>query len=454
MMEGKTDGANHEGTGEGQRTSRSAAHICDDCGEKFTKRKSLMRHVNAKHLGVKLVCDVCCRSFTRLDSLRRHTAEQHDQIGRDEHRIGKTSCPVCGKRVRPSGLDDHQTSRACSAREQANSKSTTTTRTTPSLLATNSDAETDRLRLGFSDPFSPSLDLGTDSQVRGDTNDQSTNERVTEQPSSTGYTEWLERRVLDLETQVEELNGKLETKRDRCERLPQIVRCFTQEVSDWVQSNTERATPVEKLAPPKAFNVSDQKETDCSSTSQQLSQESYLMTVHAEQVDDINTASGVPAELPGFLRLPTDIRDIIYELVLVWDPPIEFAPLNSNKFDPFWPTSNAGSDTLPVYGDNGRDWHTKRWKEQTWPALLRFCRQILWEATPVFYGQPFRFSNKAGWLVLYRWLLKIGPHNRRYIRDITVCHPALSLNPANDRDLRQFLFYHLGTYGIPSPLKS
>ncbi|KAI7218919.1 hypothetical protein KC333_g3296 [Hortaea werneckii] len=61
--------------------------------------------------------------------------------------------------------------------------------------------------------------------------------------------------------------------------------------------------------------------------------------------------------------------------------------------------------------------------------LLRANKQINSEATPIFYGQPFRFSNQSGWLALYHWMESIGRDKWDMIKDITVCHPSFMSFP-------------------------
>ncbi|KAK3045957.1 hypothetical protein LTR09_012521 [Extremus antarcticus] len=138
------------------------------------------------------------------------------------------------------------------------------------------------------------------------------------------------------------------------------------------------------------------------------------------------SSNDVEEVLPGVLRLPVELRDVIYDLTLVPETPIEFAPLNCDDYSDIWSAAREHDALISV--EDGRGWHIKRWQEQDQPTLLRVCRQINQEATPVFYSQPFRFSNKAGWLILYYWLSKIGAENRAHLKDITSFF-ALHLRP-------------------------
>jgi hypothetical protein len=113
-----------------------------------------------------------------------------------------------------------------------------------------------------------------------------------------------------------------------------------------------------------------------------------------------------------------------------------------------WAPGGSSTDAIDV----SATYHAHRWRDVYRPiaALLRTCRQMHKEATPLFYGQPFRFSSDAGWIVLFYWLNQIGLRNRMHLKDITVCHPALStwLDYSFDGGL-EFFKSHLNLIEMP-----
>ena len=52
-------------------------HKCDQCGESFTQKCHLNRHIQSKHADVKYSCDKCNFQATRKDSLNRHIKSKH-----------------------------------------------------------------------------------------------------------------------------------------------------------------------------------------------------------------------------------------------------------------------------------------------------------------------------------------------------------------------------------------
>ncbi|KAI7198316.1 hypothetical protein KC316_g6262 [Hortaea werneckii] len=124
-----------------------------------------------------------------------------------------------------------------------------------------------------------------------------------------------------------------------------------------------------------------------------------------------------------FFELPREIRDCIYELVLLPKSPIDFAPLVRYKsYESFWNECTPYEDTHGWHFDHSR-------KVKATVLLLRANKQINSEATPIFYGQPFRFSNQSGWLILYHWMESIGGDKWDMVKDITICHPSFMTFP-------------------------
>ncbi|KAI7487852.1 hypothetical protein KC351_g2346 [Hortaea werneckii] len=125
-----------------------------------------------------------------------------------------------------------------------------------------------------------------------------------------------------------------------------------------------------------------------------------------------------------FLDLPRKVRDRIYELVLVPKVPIEFALLiRGQRYEDFWK-----GDVEPY--ETARLWYKYHYLDfKVALMLLRTNKQINREATPIFYGQPFRFSNQSGWLTLYHWMESIGGDKWDMIKDITICHPSFMSFP-------------------------
>ncbi|KAK5745798.1 hypothetical protein LTR17_001300 [Elasticomyces elasticus] len=148
-----------------------------------------------------------------------------------------------------------------------------------------------------------------------------------------------------------------------------------------------------------------------------------------------------------FFDLPRELRDVVYELSLVQHPPIELAGLVPGlSHYSFWHEDEACSQ-----------WYSERYQEQIAPAaqLLRTSKQICEEATPIWYGQPFRFSNQSGWIILGQWLDRIGSRSCALLKDITVCHPFSSSEPpypgGNGPDLEATLLAPFGLEATPTP---
>lgn len=146
----------------------------------------------------------------------------------------------------------------------------------------------------------------------------------------------------------------------------------------------------------------------------------------------------------GFLDLPRELRDIIYDFILVPGEPIEFAPLYVCLLEFEEPSRNLEEWTDDVFEIDARitqsdldeclvgaSWYLHRYITEIQPTLsiMRTNRQMHEEAAAVYYGQEFRFSNPSGWYIVNEWLRTIGPANRTRIRHLIVAHPGQKYPP-------------------------
>ena len=122
----------------------------------------------------------------------------------------------------------------------------------------------------------------------------------------------------------------------------------------------------------------------------------------------------------NFFDLPGELRNIIYELVLVSDIPVELASI--------WVGHRACQAYRKGIEDLGDHWSLQRYYQEVQPSLslLRVSKQINEEASPIYYGQDFRFTNQSGWHILYHWLVLIGDKNRAMVRHITVGYTGMT----------------------------
>lgn len=133
-----------------------------------------------------------------------------------------------------------------------------------------------------------------------------------------------------------------------------------------------------------------------------------------------STTADVPKnrKISSFLELPRELRDNIYEKVLVFAEPIELAPFGGE----FEQWQHGISERPNVYQYR----HAHRFRNEICPCLrlFRVCKQIYMEACGVYYSEnAFRFSNRMGWDAMVRFLALIGTHNSSLLRDVTVVDP-------------------------------
>ena len=86
----------------GKQVVTSKDFLCSDCGKSFYWKKSLEKHVEIVHLGVKsFVCPVCQKSFGHKQTLDRHVKCIHETLK-------EFSCSICEKNfATKSSLDNH-----------------------------------------------------------------------------------------------------------------------------------------------------------------------------------------------------------------------------------------------------------------------------------------------------------------------------------------------------------
>lgn len=78
------------------RMHGEAKHPCDSCGQRFTVRSDLMRHINTVHSSLRPYdCDLCSEKFATSDALRYHRNKTHSTV----HHC----CDFCGKAYKWKG---------------------------------------------------------------------------------------------------------------------------------------------------------------------------------------------------------------------------------------------------------------------------------------------------------------------------------------------------------------
>jgi len=116
---------------------------------------------------------------------------------------------------------------------------------------------------------------------------------------------------------------------------------------------------------------------------------------------------------------------MIYELTLVKDESIDLWPASH------WGTFEPGGQgrARDHGGKDARFAEVMRTiREGLEVNLLRTCKRISSEASPILYGRnDFRFTMEDGWFPLYRFLVTIGEWKRSYIKSVSVFVPIESL---------------------------
>ncbi|TLD35522.1 hypothetical protein E2P81_ATG01825 [Venturia nashicola] len=132
-----------------------------------------------------------------------------------------------------------------------------------------------------------------------------------------------------------------------------------------------------------------------------------------------------------FLKLPAEIRTLIYRAALVKNTSIDLWPhrfikenrAHSDLLERL--RKNVRDDSL-IDGTLVRDQHDLNYvRKEMATGLLATCKQINREATMLFWREnAFRFSNDFDWRGIRRFLIAIGPEARSRIRSLEVSPPG------------------------------
>ncbi|SMR46273.1 unnamed protein product [Zymoseptoria tritici ST99CH_1A5] len=150
----------------------------------------------------------------------------------------------------------------------------------------------------------------------------------------------------------------------------------------------------------------------------------------SERLNSQKMPCSIPSHGKSFMDLPTEMRIKCYEAALISPDSIEFCPMPFN----FTGRAPSGKEAQDAFDDAWcpvEVYHTQLIARFCARAkLLRVSKTINAEATPVFYGgNHFAFSNISGWVGLLLFMYRIGMHNCRLLRRMTVCHPLLMVKP-------------------------
>lgn len=143
-----------------------------------------------------------------------------------------------------------------------------------------------------------------------------------------------------------------------------------------------------------------------------------------------------------FARLPAEIRNKIYRLVLtrpgypidLWPATISVELLSKGVAPTYEPTC-----WCRIYNRLCRHFELSGGL-----ALLRTCSWVHLEATPIFYGEnTWMFSDFHSWIAAYSWLCKIGPRNRTLIQDLVLGLPEWEITGLGDPSEKELKDYPL-----------
>lgn len=132
-----------------------------------------------------------------------------------------------------------------------------------------------------------------------------------------------------------------------------------------------------------------------------------------------------------FLKLPGEIRTLIYRAALVKNTPIDLWPhrfIKANRTHPdlLRRLQNTVKDECLIDGILVRDQQDLNYvRKEMATGLLGACKQINREAAMLFWREnAFRFSSDFDWCGLRRFLISIGPEARSRIRCLEVSPPG------------------------------
>lgn len=129
-----------------------------------------------------------------------------------------------------------------------------------------------------------------------------------------------------------------------------------------------------------------------------------------------------------FLRLPSEIRNQIYSLLLIQPHPIELWPTNEVAFAEGFDIIPE-DDATPEYSAKCVRTSFDDLRTNSVVAILRVSRTTHQEAAPIFYGKnEFRFSMDLGWMPMFHFLFTIGKENRKMLRKLAVFPPIMELS--------------------------
>ena len=151
----------------------------------------------------------------------------------------------------------------------------------------------------------------------------------------------------------------------------------------------------------------------------------------------------------SFLGLPAEIRNQIYDLVLVKHGPINLCPpcttsrSNSIMSEVFSVSPEYQEFRSPELAKDlerreqslkpfGSAFHLQKdllyIRQRLAPVLLQTCHQIHTEAAGYFYSRnTWQFLDDRVWRTLFRFLITIGPRNRALLKNVEVYAPIAEL---------------------------